>query len=154
MNGRRSLRFYSKDPIPQEVIDNVIKTAGTSPSGAHTEPWTYVVVSTIFIIRLFIWTKLQKLKNFKTQAENSNQVPKNSTYRNLCTIFAQISSYWNFRFLFYFYSISNLWLKKWIKVGATYLSKEGKLSNLYWKPKHFKNSRIFFQKLKHFSPKT
>ena len=53
----------------------------------------------------------QKLKNFKTQAENSNQVPKNSTYRNLCTIFAQISSYWNFRFLFYFYSISNLWLK-------------------------------------------
>ena len=45
MNRRRSLRFYSKDPIPQEVIDNVIKTAGTSPSGAHTEPWTYVVVS-------------------------------------------------------------------------------------------------------------
>ena len=29
----------------------------------------------------------QKLKNFKTQAENSSQVPKNSTYRNLCIIF-------------------------------------------------------------------
>ena len=29
-----------------EVIDNIIKAAGTSPSGAHTEPWTYVVVST------------------------------------------------------------------------------------------------------------
>jgi len=45
MNKRRSLRFYSKDPIPREVIDNVIMTAGTSPSGAHTEPWTYVVVT-------------------------------------------------------------------------------------------------------------
>ena len=48
MNERRSLRFYRKDPIPDEVIENIIKTAGTSPSGAHTEPWTYVVVSTFF----------------------------------------------------------------------------------------------------------
>jgi len=45
MNERRSLRFYRKDPIPDEVIENIIKTAGTSPSGAHTEPWTYVVVT-------------------------------------------------------------------------------------------------------------
>ncbi|XP_060040754.1 iodotyrosine deiodinase 1-like [Erinaceus europaeus] len=27
-----------------EVISNVIKTVGTAPSGAHTEPWTFVVV--------------------------------------------------------------------------------------------------------------
>ena len=45
MNRRRTLRFYSDKPIPREVIDNIIKTAGTAPSGAHTEPWTYVVVS-------------------------------------------------------------------------------------------------------------
>ena len=29
----------------REVIDNLILTAGTSPSGAHTEPWTFVAVS-------------------------------------------------------------------------------------------------------------
>ena len=31
--------------LPREVIDNLILTAGTSPSGAHTEPWTFVAVS-------------------------------------------------------------------------------------------------------------
>ena len=45
MNKRRSLRFYDKKKVPDEVIRNIIRTAGTSPSGAHTEPWTYVVVS-------------------------------------------------------------------------------------------------------------
>ncbi|XP_048035081.1 iodotyrosine deiodinase 1 [Megalobrama amblycephala] len=45
MNLRRSVRFISPEPVPKEVIDNVIRTAGTAPSGAHTEPWTFVVVS-------------------------------------------------------------------------------------------------------------
>lgn len=45
MNQRRSVRFISPEPVPREVIDNVIRTAGTAPSGAHTEPWTFVVVS-------------------------------------------------------------------------------------------------------------
>ncbi|XP_061785669.2 iodotyrosine deiodinase isoform X1 [Nerophis lumbriciformis] len=44
MNQRRSLRFISPEPVPREVIDNVVRTAGTAPSGAHTEPWTFVVV--------------------------------------------------------------------------------------------------------------
>ena len=45
MNKRRSIRFYDTKAIPDKVIENIIRTAGTSPSGAHTEPWTYVVVS-------------------------------------------------------------------------------------------------------------
>ncbi|XP_054474801.1 iodotyrosine deiodinase 1 [Anoplopoma fimbria] len=45
MNQRRSVRFISPEPVPREVINNVIRTAGTAPSGAHTEPWTFVVVS-------------------------------------------------------------------------------------------------------------
>ncbi|XP_039981570.1 iodotyrosine deiodinase 1 [Xiphias gladius] len=45
MDQRRSVRFISPEPVPREVIDNVIRTAGTAPSGAHTEPWTFVVVS-------------------------------------------------------------------------------------------------------------
>ena len=39
-NGRRSLRFFSDKSVPMEVINNIVHTAGTSPSGAHTEPWT------------------------------------------------------------------------------------------------------------------
>ncbi|XP_034554788.1 iodotyrosine deiodinase 1 [Notolabrus celidotus] len=45
LNQRRSVRFISPEPVPRHVIDNVIRTAGTAPSGAHTEPWTFVVVS-------------------------------------------------------------------------------------------------------------
>nr|XP_011751898.1 iodotyrosine deiodinase 1 isoform X1 [Macaca nemestrina] len=44
LNKRRSVRFISNEQVPMEVIDNVIRTAGTAPSGAHTEPWTFVVV--------------------------------------------------------------------------------------------------------------
>ncbi|KAM5326432.1 iodotyrosine deiodinase 1 isoform 2-T2 [Glossophaga mutica] len=44
LSKRRSVRFISNEQVPMEVIDNVIRTAGTAPSGAHTEPWTFVVV--------------------------------------------------------------------------------------------------------------
>ena len=44
MNKRRSVRFFSSDPVPLEVVQDIIRTAGTSPSGAHSEPWTFVVV--------------------------------------------------------------------------------------------------------------
>ncbi|XP_032678930.1 iodotyrosine deiodinase 1 [Odontomachus brunneus] len=43
--ARRTLRFFSADPVPKEIIREIIKAAGTAPSGAHTEPWTFVVVS-------------------------------------------------------------------------------------------------------------
>ncbi|XP_043517671.1 iodotyrosine deiodinase 1 isoform X2 [Frieseomelitta varia] len=43
--ARRTIRFFSPDPVPKEVIHEIIKAAGTTPSGAHTEPWTFVVVS-------------------------------------------------------------------------------------------------------------
>ncbi|XP_041038656.1 iodotyrosine deiodinase 1 isoform X2 [Carcharodon carcharias] len=44
MNARRSIRFISEEMVPREVIDSIIRTAGTAPSGAHTEPWTFVVI--------------------------------------------------------------------------------------------------------------
>ncbi|KNC79922.1 hypothetical protein SARC_07702 [Sphaeroforma arctica JP610] len=44
MNNRRSVRDFSTEDVPREVIDNIIRVGGTGPSGAHTEPWTYVVV--------------------------------------------------------------------------------------------------------------
>jgi len=44
LNTRRSLRFYSSDDIPQDVIEICLATAGTSPSGAHHQPWFFAVV--------------------------------------------------------------------------------------------------------------
>ena len=45
LNQRRSVRVFSSDPIPKEVIENIILTAGTAPSGAHKQPWHFCVVS-------------------------------------------------------------------------------------------------------------
>ena len=45
LDKRRSLRFFSDAPVPVEVIEQCIQTASTAPSGAHKQPWTFVVVS-------------------------------------------------------------------------------------------------------------
>ncbi len=45
MRKRRTIRQFSTDPIPYELIENAIAVAGTAPSGANQQPWTFVVVS-------------------------------------------------------------------------------------------------------------
>src|SRR2546423_3684038 len=45
METRRSVRHFSSEPVPYELIENAIRTAGTAPSGANQQPWTFVVVS-------------------------------------------------------------------------------------------------------------
>ncbi len=45
LDKRRSVRDYSDQPIDMEVIENILKTAGTAPSGAHKQPWIFCVVS-------------------------------------------------------------------------------------------------------------
>ena len=44
MNERRSVREFSSDPVPKEFIEQAIRTASTAPSGAHRQPWRFVVV--------------------------------------------------------------------------------------------------------------
>lgn len=44
MSTRRTIRTFSSQPIPQEVIENAIKVAGTAPSGANMQPWFFAVV--------------------------------------------------------------------------------------------------------------
>jgi len=45
VNRRRSIRNFSDRPIPRQLVENIIRTAGTAPSGANKQPWTFVVVS-------------------------------------------------------------------------------------------------------------
>lgn len=44
LDKRRSVRHFSEKPIPKEVIESIVKTASTSPSGANKQPWTFCVV--------------------------------------------------------------------------------------------------------------
>jgi len=43
MDQRRSVRMFSDDPVPRELVEYAIKTASSAPSGAHKQPWTYVM---------------------------------------------------------------------------------------------------------------
>ncbi|MGB0389921.1 MAG: nitroreductase family protein [Salibacteraceae bacterium] len=45
MDKRRSIREFSNEPFPIEILENIIKTASTAPSGAHKQPWTFCVIS-------------------------------------------------------------------------------------------------------------
>ena len=45
MQRRRSVRQFSNRPVPRSIIEACVETAGTAPSGAHQQPWHFVVVS-------------------------------------------------------------------------------------------------------------
>lgn len=42
---RRTVRDFSDRDVPFKIIEKAILTAGTAPSGAHMQPWRFVVVS-------------------------------------------------------------------------------------------------------------
>ena len=44
MLKRRSVREFSSEPVPIELIENAIRIAGSAPSGANQQPWTFVVI--------------------------------------------------------------------------------------------------------------
>ena len=44
MDARRSVRDFSPEPVPRELIEIAVATANTAPSGAHQQPWTFVAV--------------------------------------------------------------------------------------------------------------
>lgn len=45
MELRRTVRDFSDKPIPREIVEELLLTASTAPSGAHKQPWTFCVVS-------------------------------------------------------------------------------------------------------------
>jgi iodotyrosine deiodinase len=45
LDQRRTVRDFSDRKISRIVIDNIIRTASTAPSGAHKQPWTFCVVT-------------------------------------------------------------------------------------------------------------
>ena len=45
MSQRRTTRHFSTREVPRELIELAVRTAGTAPSGAHLQPWTFVAIS-------------------------------------------------------------------------------------------------------------
>lgn len=54
---RRSVRMFSRKPVDIEIVKQCILAAGTAPSGAHTEPWTFCLVKRwiINMLRNWVW---------------------------------------------------------------------------------------------------
>lgn len=44
MDGRRSIRMFSDRQVPREAVEQAIRIASTAPSGAHKQPWTFVLI--------------------------------------------------------------------------------------------------------------
>ena len=51
MARRRSVRMLSDEPVPIELIESAVAAAGTAPSGAHHQPWRFVVTGDAAIKR-------------------------------------------------------------------------------------------------------
>lgn len=45
LDKRRTVREISAKPVSRKLIQNLILSASTSPSGAHKQPWTFCAVS-------------------------------------------------------------------------------------------------------------
>lgn len=43
-SARRSVRDFSDRPVPKRLIELAVHAASTAPSGAHRQPWTFVLV--------------------------------------------------------------------------------------------------------------
>jgi iodotyrosine deiodinase len=51
MSQRRSVRHFSSEEVPRELIERAIETASTAPSGAHRQPWRFVAIGNAEIKR-------------------------------------------------------------------------------------------------------
>lgn len=45
LSRRRTVREFSPEPIPMDVVEDCVAAAAQAPSGANKQPWTFVVVT-------------------------------------------------------------------------------------------------------------
>ncbi|WP_452598841.1 nitroreductase family protein [Pontimicrobium sp. MEBiC01747] len=67
LDKRRSVRDFSDTPVPKQVIENLIKSASTAPSGAHKQPWTFCAISNPLL---------------KTQIRKEAEIEEKESYEN------------------------------------------------------------------------
>ena len=71
VSSRRSVRDFSSDDIPIDIIKNCIKSASTAPSGANKQPWHFVIVKDPIIKR-----KIRKAAEIEEKEFYGGRAPK------------------------------------------------------------------------------
>ena len=71
VSNRRSVRDFSRDDFPIDIIKNCIKSASTAPSGANKQPWHFVVVKDPIIKR-----KIRKAAEIEEKEFYGRRAPK------------------------------------------------------------------------------
>ena len=71
VSSRRSVRDFSSDDFPIDIIKNCIKSASTAPSGANKQPWHFVIVKDPIIKR-----KIRKAAEIEEKEFYGGRAPK------------------------------------------------------------------------------
>ena len=45
IKSRKSIRAYKSDPVPRDILRNILEIAGRAPSAMNTQPWEFTVIS-------------------------------------------------------------------------------------------------------------
>lgn len=83
-NDRRSVRMFSNKPVDIDIVKKCILAAGTSPSGAHTEPWTFCLVQRWIVERLrksLVVIKTRFSLDIKTQIREIVEAEEYTNYK-------------------------------------------------------------------------
>lgn len=65
--SRRSIRRYTAEPVPEEVVDTLLNAAMNAPSGDNEQPWHFIVVTDRAI--------LDAVPTFHTHARMMGEAP-------------------------------------------------------------------------------
>jgi nitroreductase len=44
LKGRRSIRRYRSDPVPDEMVEQLLEAGRWAPSASNRQPWTFIVI--------------------------------------------------------------------------------------------------------------
>jgi iodotyrosine deiodinase len=67
MKRRRSVRQFSDQAVPRQIIEDCLRAAGTAPSGANMQPWHFVVVNDPLVKRRIRLAAEEEEHRFYTQ---------------------------------------------------------------------------------------
>lgn len=67
MKRRRSVRQFSNQTVPRQIIEDCLRAAGTAPSGANMQPWHFMVVNDPVVKRRIRLAAEEEEDRFYTQ---------------------------------------------------------------------------------------
>jgi len=81
---RKSIRKFKTDPVPQEIIREILETSVRAPSAENTQPWEFVVLGGT-VLENIKKANVEKIRNYELPPKEMEHVmvtrPKDSIYR-------------------------------------------------------------------------